>query len=589
MNSFLRRNTEHACSATERNSVMPRLTSSIVLFCLGLGFSPLVSLASSSTSHRPFLHDEAGLTRSWELSDPISELIISDMKSPLLSLGGADEVRAVELNSDAEAEEHNEISSDPPLSYKWEKIEPLTGHHLTGNQKEFLLSSPCCDATYGVMPCSDSIIGNLFLVGVYGILLFFAAKLVSDGSQLLLTVLDAGVIGGLVLPVLGALPDSILIMVSGLGGSKLEAQEQVLVGIGLLAGSNVMLLTLLWGSCLILGRTDLKIDEESGIPRAMDKQLSKAFGLSDTGVEIDHLTQLTARIMLLSIVPFVVAQLPRIFSFSTNGNIPVLVACILAFSGLLAYCLYQIFTPWLQQRRKEIAQRRVQKFLAIEKLMKHVGEERIVDDRGNLNKKQAVRLFKKIDRNHDGEVNFDELRTMLSLSMGDDERIEELIQRLMLDFDLNENQQISLEEFLKGMQKWCSELRIKEKPIAEYRQHAESYTKELQSLGDEDENGVESEKEPPSKRQIIQEAVLLLLGGTIIAGIFADPLVDSVDAFSKATGIPSFFISFVLLPLVSNCTEGISSIMSCARKRKRNISLAYSQVCCIPVCISLCS
>jgi hypothetical protein len=40
-------------------------------------------------------------------------------------------------------------------------------------------------------------------------------------------VLDPGLIGGLLLPVLGALPDTLLIAVSGLKGTPEEAQEEV--------------------------------------------------------------------------------------------------------------------------------------------------------------------------------------------------------------------------------------------------------------------------------------------------------------------------------------------------------------------------
>lgn len=476
----------------------------------------------------------------------------------------------------AEAKSRNISSFHPPYNAAPGVRPPK---YKNGKQDLLVSSSSSCDATYGVMPCTDSIIGNLFLVAVYGFLLFLSAKMLSDGSELLLTVLDAGLIGGLLLPILGALPDSILILVSGLGGSTSEAQEQVLVGIGLLAGSIVMLLTLLWGSCLIIGRCDLKADERTGKLRAVEKQLSKRFGLTDTGVEVDDLTQLSARIMILSVIPFVVAQLPRLFSFSTNGNIPVLVACILALLGLLAYCLYQVFTPWLQQRRKEFAQRRVLKFVAIEKLMTHTGDERLVDKKGNLNTKYAERLFGQIDRNHDGAVNFDELRAMLSISMRDGERTEELIHHFMEEFDENENQQISKEEFLKGMQKWCSELKIKAKPIKEYREHAENFMDQLQGLDDEDDDDEErAEKEPPSKKQIIRKAVLLLLGGTIIAGVFADPLVDAVDAFSDSISIPTFFVSFILLPLASNSSEGVSSVMFSARKKRKNFSLTYSQI-----------
>lgn len=38
---------------------------------------------------------------------------------------------------------------------------------------------------------------------------------------------------------------------SGVRGSKSAAQDQILIGMGSLAGSTVMLLSLLWGSCVI--------------------------------------------------------------------------------------------------------------------------------------------------------------------------------------------------------------------------------------------------------------------------------------------------------------------------------------------------
>jgi hypothetical protein len=67
------------------------------------------------------------------------------------------------------------------------------------------------------------------LILAYGFMLLQGARLLSDGSELLLEVLDPGIIGGLLLPVLGALPDSLIIIVSGLGGSREEAAEQVLL------------------------------------------------------------------------------------------------------------------------------------------------------------------------------------------------------------------------------------------------------------------------------------------------------------------------------------------------------------------------
>jgi hypothetical protein len=69
--------------------------------------------------------------------------------------------------------------------------------------------------------------------------------------------------------------------VSGLGASQAEAQQEVLVGMGLLAGSSVMLLTALWGACLIVGRCDLVEHPRIHLLVAKDKTLTK--GLSLTG------------------------------------------------------------------------------------------------------------------------------------------------------------------------------------------------------------------------------------------------------------------------------------------------------------------
>jgi Ca2+/Na+ antiporter len=93
---------------------------------------------------------------------------------------------------------------------------------------------------------------------------------------------------------------------------------------------------------------------------------------------------------------------------------------------------------------------------------------------------------------------------------------------------------------------------------------------EAQDDEEEDEN-----KQPPSRRQIIGKAVLYLVAGAAVAAIFADPLVSAIGGFSKASGISPFFIA---TPLATNSSEAISSLIFAKRKRKRNISMTYSQV-----------
>lgn len=89
---------------------------------------------------------------------------------------------------------------------------------------------------------------------------------------------------------------------------------------------------------------------------------------------------------------------------------------------------------------------------------------------------------------------------------------------------------------------------------------------------EENEEGVESQRGNTLK------ALLLLVVGTAIAAAFADPLVDAVDNFSAATSIPTFFISFIALPLATNSSEAVSAIIFATRKNRKSASLTFSEV-----------
>ncbi|XP_044479219.1 sodium/calcium exchanger NCL-like [Mangifera indica] len=213
-------------------------------------------------------------------------------------------------------------------------------HHTTvsgvgpSRDSQYLGEALLCKQTYGFMPCSTTALGNLFLIIVYGYLTFVACKCIFDGSEML-RVLGPGCFGQIALPKLDALPSAILILVSGLSGPKESAQSQVFVGMGLLAGSTVMLLTVIWASCIIVGKHDI----EHSV--AEDGQNAKGFSLTETGVCTDISTCYTARIMAISVIPFIVVQLPRILHSTSGRNLAVLIALIVSVSMFIAYCLYQ--------------------------------------------------------------------------------------------------------------------------------------------------------------------------------------------------------------------------------------------------------
>ncbi|XLS66545.1 hypothetical protein HN51_026519 [Arachis hypogaea] len=204
-----------------------------------------------------------------------------------------------------------------------------------------------CEQTYGFLPCTTTVLGNLFLIIVYGFLMYTAATYLSSGSELLLEILGPGIVGGLFLPILGALPDAMLILVSGLSGSKETAQDQVSVGMGLLAGSTVLLLTIIWGTCVIVGKCDLVNSV------ALDSVDTRGYSLTGSGVSTDIWTSYAARIMIISVLPFLIVQLPQLLHSSSGRHLAVLIALIVSLLLLASYCFYQVFQPWIQRRKLE--------------------------------------------------------------------------------------------------------------------------------------------------------------------------------------------------------------------------------------------
>ncbi|XP_002987555.2 sodium/calcium exchanger NCL1 [Selaginella moellendorffii] len=447
-----------------------------------------------------------------------------------------------------------------------------------------------CEPNYGFLPCSTGVAGNIFLLIVYGFLLLKAAQFLSEGSELLLLVLNPGIIGGLLLPILGALPDAILILVSGLFASEAEVLSQVLVGMGLLAGSTIMLLTLLWGSSLIVGRCDLQ--EVNGNLVAKDKTLTRKFDVSKTGVTTDAQTKVSAWIMLITVIPYILAQLPKIIRQPQLGRFFIILSCVLSFGSLLAYCIYQIMSPWIQQRRIALARQRFRLFHTLQKLSSYSKSKSwgdLVLSDGSTNTEALTKLFSYFDEDKSGHLTQHELKALIiGLGIGHESLLpkEEELKAWMSDFDRSSDDKISESEFISGFTRWIKDL---QQPKEEHRDNDNGWDTEAQSaqtsymaLMDGQGGGEEKEEEESgesmTKNQIITKAVLLIVLGALIAGIFADPLVDSIENFSSATGIPSFFIAFVATPLATNSSEAISSVLFAAKKKKQNISLTYSQI-----------
>lgn len=433
-----------------------------------------------------------------------------------------------------------------------------------------------CEMTYGFLPCTTTAGGNLFLALAYGFLMFKAATYLSAGSELLLEILGPGIVGGLFLPILGALPDALLILVSGISGTKEVAQSQVLIGMGLLAGSTVMLLTVLWGSCVVVGKCDLTEDSTP-----IDSRDTKRFSLFGSGVSTDLQTSYAARIMAISVLPFIVVQIPKILRLHSGQRLTILLGFIVAVLLLITYCLYQIFQPWIQRRKLEYSRLKH----VMSGLLRHAQKHafgRLFHDDGTPNVPVIEKLFHKIDLDNDGRIERGEIQAFIVGVQFEDIDLDSNLaaDQVMADFDRSQNSFIEKGEFVDGVLRWLEEAKRAVVASGAYSKkfmedfHATARDEHAALLNKDEEDGEAIE----NRTWTCFKAVLLLLLGAAMAAAFADPLVDAVHNFSSATSIPSFFISFIAMPLATNSSEAVSAIIFASRKKQRTLSLTFSEV-----------
>ncbi|KAL4619527.1 hypothetical protein ACB092_06G085600 [Castanea dentata] len=449
-------------------------------------------------------------------------------------------------------------------------------------------STSICDQTYGFLPCTTSVMGNLFLMVVYGYLMYFAAMLLTDGSKHLMEILGPGIVGGLVLPILDALADAMLVIVSGIFGTTETAQSQISIGMGMVAGSTVLLLTILWGSCVVAGKCDL-IDSV-----AQDAKDTKGFNLTESGVSTDIWTSYTARMMFISVIPLLIVQIPQTLNSILWRHIAVLIGLIAPLLLLVSYSTYKVLQPWIQSKKIDYVKHKHFILAFLRHLRRHA-MGRLLREDGEPDKEFIEKLFSAIDVNHDGQISASELRALIVGIEFDeiDLDLDDAVNIIMNDFDTSGDSSIEKHEFVNGISTWLNKTAARN-PVSETKLLNDLHMKikrerdlldvkvatSIQTgiLG----GNVNVEGVKKSKRASIK-AVLLLLLGTIIAAAFADPLVDTIDNFADAASIPAFFISFIVLPLATSSRamkheDTVSAIRLASQDKRHTASLSFSEI-----------
>jgi len=487
-------------------------------------------------------------------------------------------------------------------------------------------------------PGNLNLVQILFLMCMYAYVLYEASEMIALGSGLLLLVPQlAPIVGSVVIPVLGAVPDGAMVLFSGLGP---DAQNQVSVGVGALAGSTIMLLTLPWFVAVFTGRVNYK----NGVatykrpagenPKTWDKRMPPGnMSLTGTGVQWNPEFKTTLRMMILSLVSYFIIQcfafsddfMPKPAGLTTEGlvhdqhieakgeRMPALVGFVICILGFLYYLNEQ----WASTRNAEgaiddvIAEANVQAMkagtLTLRGAMAKFRErnwatlcqngdlEQVLMNKESMDEvrrmcKVLAPFFAQYDLNGDNQIDFEEFRMIFK---DVNENLSREAQILMFDAaDTDQSGYISFEEFVACFMSFaldpCNDLKDsgdKRRTKANPKKYLEGEPEANEAEEEEDEEAEEEEDmpedladlEPEEQQKRIKMRSLYHMGiGTVLILIFSDPMVDLLSELGNRLGISPFYVSFVLAPMASNSSEIVAAYQLASKRTAKSMTYALN-------------
>ena len=453
----------------------------------------------------------------------------------------------------------------------------------------------------------------LFLGSVYGKVLYAASTLIADGSEHLLCVPEfKNIVGSVVLPLLGAIPDGVIILFSGIGPN---AQETLSIGVGTLAGSTIMLLTIPWALSIIMGRVDIDVYGETNYRKP--KLVYGKNSLFRSGVKLRSEIRTNAIIMCGTALLYVVIQIPAIMMSKDpslldtkkgmmeerNFAVAGFILAILSFAGYLIWNLVHqstviedtVYELQIDALRRGIVSLKGLMLNEIEGNRTDESEEYgSLDNMSNQKLKSELRrILRKFFTAHDhNKNNLLEISEALALFRELNEEVSRAdIEEFFKIADDNGDKLIDLDELVEA----CFSVLIKENelPKDESRPNGSLLNLESQNINEQQEANEEEEEEEdepdfpsqlshlPAEQQQIELKKLsfrMIAAGLLAVLVFSDPMVDVFSDLGNRLEIPGFYIAFFLAPLASNASELIAAVNYGRKKTSRSISISLSSL-----------
>jgi len=476
----------------------------------------------------------------------------------------------------------------------------------------------------------------VFLVMVYGYILFQASNYISDGSELLLLVPKAApLVGSVVLPVLGAVPDGMMVLCSGLGS---DARSQVAIGVGTLAGSTVMLLTIPWFLAVYAGRvsladegTSLTYKRPADATDDWDKlQPPGSKDLFKTGVGLGKAVKDNSVIMVVTSFSYLIMQIPAMIVDDQSGALKTkrqqeYEASFERWFAFGGFCLCMIFfcgylyKMWRESQlpcsavhekiatttvvslkegtltlRGAMAQFREHSWATLctmgsENLNELLLNTRTVEDVRRMCRILAP-FFALYDVNGDNQIDFNEF-CMICKDLH--ENLSKESQSKMFDAaDVDKSGSISFEEFVACLMSFAldppgnsgDQTNAKgRRTIADSRTYIAADSDKASQDDDDDDEAEEdvpedlADLDPEEQQRQIKLRSLRQMGlGTILILLFSGPMVNLMGEMALRLHIGKFYVAFVLAPIASNASELVAAYNYAKKRTQKSITTSLS-------------
>lgn len=491
---------------------------------------------------------------------------------------------------------------------------------------------------YEPKTCTD---GQLvFLVCIYGYFLFQASNLISDACDLLLLVPAlSSVVGSILLPVLGAVPDGMMVAFSCIGP---DAQEQVSVGMGALAGSTIMLLTLPWFAAMVSGRVNmdakgiLRYRKPLGADETWEKlDPPKYISPCYTGVGYLPEVRTSAKFMLVTAGSYLIIQLPsswtkgsylggdhspmnKLNSEVEDEHLPALAGFVVCWTCFL----YYLWKMWADSQGDRVQNRiSMAKVDAISKGdltlraalsqfhnshwatkdSKELNEALLAKDQGMLREFREVckvlwPFFNKYDSNGDDQIDFEEFRIIMNDLHESLPKEEQL--KMFHQADADHSGSICFNEFVACLMHFMNDKdfskiaarrssqqrntksfdqMMHDKPLFDSEAASEDAPQEDDEADDEDMPEDLAGLDPEEQQRRIQRrACRKMVSGAAVVLAFSGPTVAVMAEIGRRINVSPFYVSFVLAPIASNATELVAAYNMAKKRTKKSMTTSLS-------------